>query len=239
MGKRTLEDCIEQLKKSDKNSLERRAERLQELPVIQVDGRLFSSQKEWDYSGEASESFIVGNYRSTIFCCACAVDQIIRYEYLKMPGHTYDELGRTFGQHIRVCKNKGGLRLSEYIGQAELLNKIRNVVAVHPLFIDPPIESDPKGLLRKELLLEDIKRLLNLVKEIKPEMESEIKSTTVVSEVEGKRYIFGRIVSGQDDMPFNLDGFWGLIERDILKFLAFLAWCIMKNIVEGLYGVTP
>jgi len=239
MGKRTLEECMEQLKKSDANNLERRAERLQELPVIQTDGKLFSCQKEWDYAGEASESFVVGNYRSTIFCCACAVDQIIRYEYLKVPGHTYDELGRTFGQHIRVCKTKGGLRPSACLGLAELLNKIRNVVAAHPLFIDLPIESDPKGLLRNELLLEDIRRLLNLVKEINPELESEIESTMLVSEIEGRRYIFGRVINKQDDMPFNLNGFWGLIERDILKFLAFQAWCIMKDIVEGLYGVTP
>lgn len=238
MNKKSLEECKKILAKGDSDTLERRAERLQELKPIQTDGRLFSSQREWGYAGEASDSYINGNYRSTIFCCACAIDHIFRYEYLKMPGNRYEDLERyTFGQTIRKCENKGVTSLLPFMEKAELLNKMRNEVATHPLFIDLPVESDPERRLRNELLLKDIKKLLELVGRIDAELRKKIESTKLISEVEGKSYVFGKVINQQSEMPFNLDGFWGLIEQDILRFLASQAWGIMKEIAEGLYGV--
>ena len=238
MNTKSLEECKQILQKGDSDTLERRAERLRELKQIQTNGRLFSSQREWDYAGEASDNYINGNYRSAIFCCACAIDQIFRYEYLKMPGNRYEHLGRcTFGQTIGKCKNKGVASLLPFTDKAELLNKMRNEVASHPIFIDLPAESDPDRRLRNELLLKDIKKLLDLVEKIDVELRKKIESTKLISEVEGKSYVFGKVVNQQSEMPFNLDGFWGLIEQDILKFLASQAWDIMKEIAEGLYGV--
>lgn len=238
MNTKSYEECKRILEKLDASTLERRIERFQELKGIQMDGRLFSSQREWDYAGEASDNYIAGNYRSAIFCCACAVDQIFRYEYMKLPLDQYDDIERlTFGQVIKECKKKKVESLLPFIIQAFLLNDIRNDVATHPLFIDVPIESDPERQLRNNLLLKDITKLLDLVGEINADLRREIESTKLISEVEDRTYVFGEVVSQQSDMPFNLDGFWGLIENQILRFLANQAWLIMKTIAEGLYGI--
>ena len=239
MNKRTLEQCKEQLQRSDKNTLERRAERLKELEVIHTDARLFSSQKEGDYAGEASDSYINGNYRSVIFCCACAVDQIFKYEYLKLPESRCQDIKRcTFGQIIRKCREKGTASLIPYIEKAELLNRMRNEVSAHPLFIDLPVDSHPERSMRNTLLLEDIKKLIKLVENIDPELKTEIEATKLISQVEERTFIFGEVIAQRSEMPFNLDGFWGLIENDILKYLANQAWHTMKIIAEGLYGVS-
>jgi len=102
-----LDERRKELQESDQRTLTRRAERWQELSPIRTDGRLFASQREWDYAGEASESYIVGNYRSTVFCCACAVEQILKYEYLRIPDHKYEDIdGCTLGRMIKKCRER-------------------------------------------------------------------------------------------------------------------------------------
>lgn len=238
MDTRSLEACRKILEKNDGDTLERRAARCQELTPIQTDGRLFSSQREWDYSGEASASYTNGNYRSAIFCCACAVDQIFRYEYMKLAESNYEEIkGLTFGEVIRECRRRNVESLLPFMKQAFLLNDIRNNVATHPLFVDIPIESDPERQLRDRLLIEDMTKLLELVERIDSGLRHEIESTKLISEAEDRTYIFGEVINQQADMPFNMNGFWGLIEDKILRFLANQCWHIMKTISEGLYGV--
>lgn len=238
MNTRSLEECKKMLEKNDRDTLARRAERCQELAQIQTDGRLFSSQREWDYSGEASANYISGNYRSAIFCCACAVDQIFRYEYMKVPGSKYGDVGGgPFGKIIRKCKDRNVKSLRPFITRAELLNDMRNKVAAHPLFVDLPTETYPERKVRNELLRRDIATLLSLVGKIDPERKHKIESTPLLHEAEGKSHIFGEVITEQSEMPFGLDGFWALIERDILKFLANKAWHIKKSISEGLYEI--
>lgn len=238
MSRKTLEECAEQLQESDKHTLERRAQMLKELDKIHTDGRLFHSQKEWDYAGEASDSYINGNFRSVIFCCACAVDQIFRYEYLRTPGSRYEHLERcAFGQTIRRCKDTSIPRLARFIAKAELLNRIRNAVSAHPLFVDFPVEADPERQVRNMLLREDIRRLLSLVGSVDPKARNEIEGTKLSDRVGGEAYALGDVVNQRSEMPSSLDDFWGLIERDILRLLAREAWHILKAVAEGLYGI--
>lgn len=157
---------------------------------------------------------------------------------MKVPGNQYKDIERlTFGQIIKECKKKDVESLLTFIKQAFLLNAIRNDVATHPLFIDIPTESDLDRQLIDKLLLKDITKLLDLVENINPNLRYEIESTKLISEIEGRTYIFSEAVSQQSEMPYNLDGFWGLIEDQILKFLAKQSWHIMKIISEGLYGI--
>ena len=238
MNTKSYEECKQLLEKLDANTLERRTERCQELEGIQTDGRLFSVQKEWDYAGEASDNYIAGSYRSSIFCCACAVDQVFRYEYMKLPESNYKNIkGMTSGRVIRECKERNVGSLRPYMQLAFLSNDIRNNVATHPLFIDIPTESDPDRQLRDRLLIEDITNLLELVGRVNSDIRYEVESTKLISEVEGRTYILGEVINHQSDMPFNLNGFWGLIENKVLRFLANQCWNIMKAILEGLYGV--
>ncbi len=232
------EECKQLLEKMDTNTLERRTERYHELEGIQTDGRLFSVQKEWDYSSEASDNYIAGSYRSSIFCCACAVDQVFKYEYMKHPESNYKIIKhKTFGRVIKECKERNIQSLLPYLKQAFLLNDIRNSVATHPLFIDIPIVSDPEKQLRDRLLIEDIANLMELVGRLDSELRCEIESTELTSDAEGRTYIFGEVISHQSDIPFNLNGFWALIEDRILRFLANQCLYIMKTISEGLYGI--
>ena len=233
----TSDEFVKRIQESDQRTLERRAQRLQELAQIQTDGRLFASRREWDYAGEASESYINGNYRSTVFCCACAVDQILKYEYLKVPGHRYEDIEKcTFGQMIRKCRHVTSLL--PFLKETEMLNKLRNDIAAHPIFIDLPISSNPDKEIRNQLVLKGINTLVDLVGLLNQEFRNQIEATKLVSEVEGKTYNFGKVIRGLEEMPFNLDGFWGLLEQDVLRFLANRSWAILKEIAEGLYGVS-
>jgi hypothetical protein len=237
MSRKTLEECAKRLQKSDRDTLERRAQRLKELEQIHTDARLFHSQKEWDYAGEAADSYINGNFRSVIFCCASAIDQIFRYEYLKTPGSNYEDLEKcTFGQTIRKCKDKNISRLIQFMAVAKLLNRMRNEVSAHPLFVDFPVEADPERQVRNKLLREDIKKLLSLVEIVNPKAKNEIEGTKLIDQV-GKTYVLSDVVNQRFEMPSSLDGFWGLIERDILKLLAKEAWQILKIVAEGLYVI--
>lgn len=238
MVTRSYAECKQTLETWDTNTLQRRIERCQELEVIQTGGRESPGQKEWDYTSEASSNYIAGNYRSAIFCCACSVDQIFRYEYMRLPESEYARIERlTFGQIIGKCKERHAERLLPFISQALLLNDIRNGVATHPLFVDVPMKSDADRRLRKRLLLQDINGLLNLVGCINEDLQREIESTPLVNHIENRTYIFGEVVGGHADGPYNLDGFWGLIQDQILRFLANQAWHIVKVISEGLYPI--
>lgn len=235
--KKTLEECRQHIQKYDTDTLERRAKRLEELEVIHTSARLFSSQKEWNYAGEASDSYINGNYRSVVFNCACAVDLIFKYEYMKIAGNVYKDIKKcTFGQIIYKCEASNLVSLSTHIDKAKLLNNMRNEVSAHPLFIDLPVKSDFEKLEKNNLLKEDIERLLKLVENITPELRVEVEAIKLESDIEGKSFIFGDIVKQRSEAPFHLDGFWGLIEKDILQFLAKQAWCILKSISEDLYA---
>jgi len=240
MSTRTFDECKKALEKSDKNTLEARAKRLQELPEIQTYGRLFSSQRESDYSAEASDSYINGNYRSAIFCCACAVDQILRYEYLKVPGNTLEDLEhgvRTFGQIIGSCRNGRIKSVSGLVKQADLLNNIRNRVAAHPLFTDFPIRSDKDKQVRTELLLKGIVELLDIIGRLDQALRRNIESTELVLEAEGETYVLGDVIKQQNNVEIAIHGFLILVEERILRFLAVQAWSILKGISEKLYGV--
>lgn len=237
MHRKTLEERAKQLQESDRRTLERRAQRLTELEAIHTDARLFHSQREWDYAGEASDGYINGNYRSVIFCCACAVDQMFRYEYLKMPGSRPEDLKRcTFGQTIRKCRGKSVPALVQFIADAELMNRMRNEVSAHPLFVDFPVQADPERQVRDALLREDIQKLLSVVESVSPRAKDEIERTELTDHG-GKAYVLGDIVNQCSELPSSLDGFWGLIEADILRLLAREAWRILKTIAEGLYGI--
>jgi hypothetical protein len=233
---RSYAECKHTLETWDANTLQRRIERCQELEIIQTGGRESPGQKEWDYTSEASENYIAGNYRSAIFCCACSVDQIFRYEFMKLPGSDYTRIEKlTLGQVIGKCKQRHIERLLPFISQALLLNSIRNGVATHPLFIDVPVKSDADKELKKSLLTQDIRKLLELVGCIDEGYQREIESTQLVDEIENRTYVLGEVAQGHADCPDTLDGFWSLIENQILRFLANRAWLIVKLISESLY----
>lgn len=236
MSERSISECMDILKKNDVLTLERRAKRLQELGVTQTSS---SFQREWDYSTEAGDCYINGNYRSAIFCSACAVEQIFKYEYLKVPGHRHKDWGKgEFGKIIDKCKDTTSL--DKYIDSAELLNNIRIKVAAHPIFIDIPIRTDDDRKIRNDMLLLDIKILLNLVGKINESYKNEIESIEI-NTPDGYSFrhcSIGEVIGRKSQIPSMFDGIWrGIVETDVLKSLARKALDILKEVSEGLYGI--
>jgi hypothetical protein len=91
--------------------------------------------------------------------------------------------------------------------------------------------------LRDEVLIRDIKILLGLVGEISPDYKAEIESMVCDDKRMDMKYSFGEVIRGQVHVPMSIDGFWALIEKDVLKFLAKNALNILKEISEGLYRI--
>ena len=233
-----LEDAKVFLLKRDKKTLEERAERLFELRSAPQMFKDFSSQRVWDYSEEASNAYIYGNYRGAIFCCTAEVDQIFRYEYVKA-GKEYKDLERlTFGGIITKCEKGKVKSVIPFVEKARLLNNIRNTVAAHPAFIDVPYHPyTEEGFRERSLLLvEDMKVLLNQIGKIDPEQREEIENEEIIDNVKGQKYPLGDVV--YKNLQIQADSLKFLhssIEETALKFLANSSWQIAKAIIEGLY----
>jgi hypothetical protein len=244
MSTEQSEKCRVFLRKLDEDTRNERAERCLELQLITT-GSQAQPQRKSGYMSEAASAYINGNYRSAIFCCACAVDQVFRFEYLKEPGNKYEELWQdghqprqlTFGNIIDKCK-RGVKRLEPSIENARLLNCMRNGVAVHPLFIDVPCRSCTEKAVRDKLIRRDATALLKLVGDLDVEKRKNIEDTLLVSTIDEFECTFGKVISEESELPADsFTGFWVLIEQDLLRFLANRAWHITKDIFEGLYPV--
>ena len=140
MKERTFEDAIRTITELDERTAKERASRSQELGVMFSNAvERPTSQRMSDYSAEAIMSYVNGCFRSCIFCCSAAVDQIFRHEIIhesKNPKEEMDKLrGKPFGTIIHCAKNVE--RLQCFLGDARHLNKLRNNVAVHPLCFWP------------------------------------------------------------------------------------------------------
>lgn len=83
MKERTLEDALQTIKKLDDRTLNERATRLKELGIIGYSSvERSTSRRISDYSTEATMSNVDECFRSCIFCCSAAVDQIFRHEII-------------------------------------------------------------------------------------------------------------------------------------------------------------
>ena len=64
----------------------------------------------------------------------------------------------------------------------------------------------------------------------------EIESTQLIIKDEGQEFTLREALSAESGMPTtSLSGFWGLIEQEVLKFLANHIWRVKKEILEALY----
>jgi hypothetical protein len=239
MSAENLEECEVFLRNLDEGTRDERAKRRLELQQITTGGQA-QPQRKWDYMSEAASAYINGNYRSAIFCCACAIDHIFRFEYLKVLGGKYEDLWQKhrqlpFGEVIAKCENRVPW-LNPFIAKAQLLNCIRNEVAVHPLFIDIPPSSGAERELRDRLVRRDAAALLKLVGDLDGEQRKRIEDMELIDNVEGRWCTFREAMSEESELPAgSLIGFWTLIQQDLLRLLANRAWHIASEILEGLY----
>ena len=110
MKERTFEDALRTIRKLDERTENERASRLQEQGVMFWNAvERPTSQRMSDYSIEAAMSYVHECFRSCIFCCSAAVDQIFRHEIIlesKNPEEMMDKLrGKPFGKIFPFARN--------------------------------------------------------------------------------------------------------------------------------------
>ncbi len=100
------------------------------------------------YHGEARDSFVNGSFRSCIFNCSVALDQIIRHELIAGDSNPVEKVleleskKNTLGHMInKISKEIPSLVHLE--SKFRWMNEARNTISVHPIcIIDSQIDSD-------------------------------------------------------------------------------------------------
>jgi len=226
---RTLEHALHTIKNLDERTLNERASRLKELGVMFWNAfERPTSQRMSDYSTEATMSYVNGCYRSCIFCCSAAVDQIFRHEIILESKNPEEEMvklrGKPFGIIIHFAENVE--RLQRFLGDARRLNKLRNNVAVHPICFWPFLHDEK---MNNEIILRDLNNIIAAADTEEAEM---IKQSFII--IDGKRVVLADVLH-DPRMPEASDLLMWRIDNDVLKPLALKAFQTMAGIIEGLY----
>jgi hypothetical protein len=241
MKDRTYEDAIQTIRKLDKRTENDRASRLRELGVMSWSSvERSTSQRMDDYASEASMNYVNGSYRSCIFCCSAAVDQIFRHEIIldsENPEKTMDKItGKPFG-HIMPFAEKTE-KLLRFLDDARGLNKLRNNVAVHPLSFWPLQAYSDEEKRKKEEEMANIvivKDLENIMAAADAEDAEKIRQQFIIRE-DNSRVVLADVLADPTS-PDAYDLLMWRIDNDVLKPLALKAYKKMVGIVEGLYPV--
>jgi hypothetical protein len=119
-----------------------------------------------EYLKEASYSYINGNFRSCIFSCSAAIDQIFRHEIIRESKDYEGTLNQisnlTLGPIIGMARNEKIENLKPIRGEADWINRARKKIAVHPICITAE-ELDDK--LSNKLKVDFINNVLELADE--------------------------------------------------------------------------
>jgi len=107
-----------------------------------------------------------------------------------------------FGTLIQKCEGIGSL--SDHMQATKLLNKIRNKVAAHPLFVDIPSASIEETKARNKLLLRNIKVLVNLVGEISPGAREKIEAEVFDDQISNMQYSLKDATQSKIEIPYSM-----------------------------------
>lgn len=246
----TLDDHKMILRTLDTQTLEERAKRFQELWAVTIGAKNEMSSRAYSYQQEVASSYTNGNFRACIFASTCIIEQIFRHEYVKAAvnrDRSIEEikdlnLGRLI-QKIKELNNSGKFEyLEPLITDAEMLNRIRNKMATHPMYVDLPPASKDEMKRRDELIAEDILNQVRLLVETNSEIKPEDR------EGETEQFLTRSTVGIHTLKEVLENKFWigsfriestslrELIEGDMLRPLALRSYNLMKRITEGIYG---
>ena len=239
MKDRTYEDSIRTIRELDERTEKDRASRLQELGVVSWSSvERSTSPRMDDYASEASINYVNGSFRSSIFCCSAAVDQIFRHEIIldsENPEKKLDKItGKPFG-HVMPFAEKTE-RLHRFLDDARWLNKLRNNVAVHPLSFWPlqAYSDDEKRRKDEEMAnIVIVKDLMNIITAADAEDAEKIRQQFIIRE-DGNRVVLADVLADPTS-PDAYDLLMWRIDNDVLKPLALKAHKKMAGIIEGLY----
>jgi len=256
MEERTSEEAGRTIKRRDKQYFKNRVQRLIELGEVagtvrlgQVSTVTHDTEKAppvhylQSYIEEAQESFLGGNFRSCIFCCAAAVEQVVKYELIKSSDDPKAEikeienkglgLGRLVGRlKGRPSGDKRISRLKKFLGSFNWINDARNTIAVHPSFASIYNEDDTGGMKiwKNERMVYYINRILDLLSAQDHERVLDLNMRLP----EGTSTTFRELL--KDPKSKQMQEVWYLFtSREVQQPLALEAFRKMKEIIEGVY----
>jgi len=163
----SLEEAIERIEKIDTRSREDRAKRLSKLGAYSISlvERPVANLME-EYLKEASYSYVYGNFRSCIFACSAAVDQIFRHEIIHKSNEYKTKIKQieelSFGRIIGVAREEKIESLRSILNEAGWINEARNRIAVHPICITAEKLDEE---LTNELKIEYINNIIEIADE--------------------------------------------------------------------------
>lgn len=195
------------------------------------------------YIEEAEDSYLGGNFRSCIFCCAAAVEQVIRYELIKSSGNTKAEIkeveGLTLGKLIKKlkCCTLENEKISHFKKISDNLlnwvNKARNAIAVHPphASVYDKDDTEEMKIWKNERMIRYIKRILGLLNDHDRERMLDLN----VESPEGGSTTLRELLSDPKSQHIP-DVWYEFTRRDVFpQYLALETYRKMKEIIEGVY----
>lgn len=197
----------------------------------------------WGYIEEAQRSYLESNFRSCVFCCATAVEQILKYEIALSSDNFKSEiekfekelftLGKLIGQ-LRKCnsKNERISKLKKFIKSLGWLNEARNAIATHPEYVSLEATEDNEEVKKWKVkkIVSSIKRILSLL----PEDEQKEVSNSKI-EVSPERFITFKEFLDKSPQTIYQIGHKFIGRSELQLYLALEAFRKMKEIVEGVY----
>lgn len=184
------------------------------------------------YIEEAEESFLGGNFRSCIFCCATAVEQVIKYELALSSVDFKTEIEEIenerwgLGKLIkrlegRPSENERISKLKKFLDSFYWINDARISIAVHPSYASVYKKEDTKEMKiwQNERMVYHINKILDLLN---------------VGLPEGVSTTFRELL--KDPKSKQMPEVWYLFtSREVQQPLALETYRRMKEIIEGVY----
>lgn len=256
MGEGTSEEAERTIKRRDKQYSKYRVQRLIELGKVAGTVRLgevstvtYNTEKAppihylQSYIEEAGESFLGGNFRSCIFCCAAAVEQVIKYELIKSSGDPKAEIRKIesrrlgLGKLVEILENRPSdneriLKLKKFLDSLDWINKARISIAVHPPYASVYDEDDTDEIKtwKNERMVYYINRILDLLSAQDHERVLDLN----VGLPEGVSTTFRELL--KDPKSKQMPEVWYLFtSREVQQPLALETYRRMKEIIEGVY----
>lgn len=179
---------------------------------------------------EAVEAYVNGLYRSCIFSCATAVNQILVEKLMEEKGHDLYSLSplreMTFGQVIGEAKKS--LTLHDIVEDADWLNRVRNRVAAHCCYLTAGRARSQEELqFEIETMIGGAQALIDL---LEPEDKARVESSTVT--YKDRTITFGQALETKDRVGAEV--VWCDLQFYVIPALALEAYKRLYRVMERL-----
>jgi len=238
-------------RRNDEQEKVARQNRCKRIEALKISS--FTTFRIADYCDEAERSFIEGCFRSCIICSAIAIELALKHTLIFQSKEEWEEtywwleVGRVRFQTI-INNLKCNKQLSN---DAIWLRKVRNKIAVHPLYIGNVFDVKGNGVIEiKELehyiwafkaMLRDLRTLLQFIEPNKKRIIEEKKISK--RDNDGKileEYSVMDFLRQQKPIRYETWDFvnWRVIHNELIEEIAFEAYTRMVRTMNALFPVS-